>query len=156
MAKSQYATVKQKEGVCYLSMKTAEIAAFPAKLLEKVKRNRNFEKAMQRELGSTSKCKQRLVKIPRYLIRMRKLKLKMQKKIVLLQRQIGRREDKPLIAARLDNHIEKELLQRCNGHIYNLCRKAFEQALETEEVDGEEDEVEKETEEETEEELDTE
>ena len=75
---------------------------------------------------------------------------------MLLQRQIGRREDKALIAARLDNHIEKELLQRCNGHIYNLCRKAFEQALETEEVDGEENEVEKETEEYTEEELDTE
>ena len=65
--------------MCYLYMKTAEIAAFPARLLEKVKLNRNFEKAVQRELGSTSKCKQRLVKIPRYLIRMRKLKLNLAK-----------------------------------------------------------------------------
>ena len=49
LANSQYATVKQKEGVCYLYIKTADIAAFPARLIEKVNLNRNFEKAMQRE-----------------------------------------------------------------------------------------------------------
>ncbi|MCP9259072.1 Protein MAK16 [Dirofilaria immitis] len=117
------------------------------------------------------KCKARLIRIHQYLIRMRKMKLRERlsiifvsitieyvfrkpkiyylsatTKIIPIQRKIERREvrreEKALIAAKLDTAIEKELLNRLRegtyGEIYNFRQDAFNRVLdEQEEVDTE-------------------
>jgi len=114
LANSRYATVIQKEGICYLYMKTIERAHTPDKLWERVKLSANYEQALQQinqhleywPNYMINKAKQRLAKIREYLAKMRKLKLKeIPRKVAVTKKnrvQQEKREAKALIAANLD------------------------------------------------------
>jgi len=182
LANSRYATVLEKEGVLYLYMKTIERAHLPAKMWERVKLDKNYEKALaqidQQLIYWPSyiihRCKQRLTRITQMLIRMRRLRKRPKKKLVSIKPKEERvqriREKDSLVAAKLEKAIEKELLDRLTKGDYaeekgalNVHPDTFKKAIkqlepvsEDEDEDGEfedeEEEEEKEEEEEEEEE----
>jgi len=163
LANSLYATLREENGKVYLCMKTVERAHSPKNLWEKVLLSRNYGKALSQideHLQYFPKVlmhrnKQRLTKIHQYLLRMRKLKLKElaghKAKIVqaptrkVAQRE-ARREQKALIAAKITQKVEQELVDRLAkgtyGDMYNFAETTYTKALEqkeTEEIDTEEE-----------------
>jgi protein MAK16 len=118
-------------------------------LWEKIQLSRNYGKAIQQldeHLAYFPKVlihrnKQRLTKIYQYLLRMRKIELKQRSgkaaKLVSIHRKIDQREErrerKALIAAKIERHIEKELIERLAkgtyGDIYNFPEMPYQKAL---------------------------
>jgi protein MAK16 len=162
LANSKYATVREEGGRIHLYIKTVERAHSPKNLWEKIYLSRNYAKALEQldehlayfPKAQIHRNKQRLTKIHQYLLRMRKLKLReingRKAALTRVHRKVDqreeRREKKALVAAKIENNIEKELMERLArgtyGDIYNFPEVPYQKALEMAEEEEEESEEE--------------
>ncbi|XP_053668119.1 protein MAK16 homolog [Anopheles marshallii] len=99
-ANSQYAIVREENGVIFLYIVTTERNPFPVKHCKKVKLSNNYDKALYQikknllywERWVQKKCKQRFRKTRQNLVRMRSLLLHRQKKLIPLSTKVVRRK----------------------------------------------------------------
>eukprot|EP01127_Copromyxa_protea_P014617 TRINITY_DN410_c0_g1_i1.p1 TRINITY_DN410_c0_g1~~TRINITY_DN410_c0_g1_i1.p1 ORF type:complete len:342 (-),score=91.93 TRINITY_DN410_c0_g1_i1:80-1105(-) len=149
LANSQYATIREKDGKCSLYIKTVERQHMPNKLWEIIPLDKNLEAAFKQiddELIHWNpfmihKCKQRLVKITQYLIRMRRLRKQPERTMHRVHKKVERRErgreERAEQVAQIDNKIKAELLERLKqgtyGDIYNFRPEAWNEVLDEEE-----------------------
>eukprot|EP00475_Leptophrys_vorax_P000203 TRINITY_DN10125_c0_g1_i1.p1 TRINITY_DN10125_c0_g1~~TRINITY_DN10125_c0_g1_i1.p1 ORF type:complete len:321 (-),score=99.21 TRINITY_DN10125_c0_g1_i1:70-1032(-) len=162
LSNARYATVLEEEGDAYLYIKTAERSHSPKNLWERIKLAESYGQALKQidqhlmfwPKFNVHKVKQRLTRIHQYLIRMRKLAVKTQPKLVgkfkKLERREKNREAKALKAAKLTESIKNELLERLHqgtyGDIYNFPQQQYDEILDVEEAKQQEQEVEGESE----------
>lgn len=162
LANSRYATVLERDGVCYLQLKTIERAHSPLNMWDQIKLSANYAQALQQIDSALEhwpeylkhRCKQRLTKIHQYLIRMRKLRLEIRPKLVSVSRKVDRRETnrerKAERAARLTEAISAELVARLQAGTYDesgmyLPEEQYNQVLDmiaTEDADAEDPDAE--------------
>ena len=151
LANSRYATIIEKEGVCYLYKKVPERAHTPKNLWERVKLLQNYEKALEQIQSHLEfwpgflihKNKQRFTKIVQYIIRKKKIEKHADTKIVIVKKKTERRErqreEHAERAAQIEIAIEKELFDRLkNGtyeDIYNYPPKLYNKWLDENEVE---------------------
>jgi protein MAK16 len=140
LANSNYATIQEKEGICYLYIKTVERAHLPRDLWEKVKLDANFGEALRQieenlEYWPThmiNRCKQRLTRIRQTLTRMRKLALR-DRQLTLVPikmktvRREAAREAKAERAAQVEKAVQMELLERLRQGKFGIYNYPFNQ-----------------------------
>lgn len=151
LSNSQYATIKEKDGIIYLYIRAAERVPYPSKQWERIKLKKNEEQAIQQineylrywDRWIRTRVKLRYIRTRDYLKRMRRLALSRKKKIETInkksERRELRREEKALRVAKLSRTVENELLERLRAatsskEIYNIDQSAFKKVLDVEEL----------------------
>jgi len=145
LANSQYATVKNYDGVLYLLKKTIERQHMPRSLWEKIKLPEDFfaalkvidEELIYWDKFYINKAKQRLTVLKQYLLRTKILERQPKVKLYRFPKKVRvrerNREAKALNAAQLSQSIKAELLERLKagtyGDIYNFPETEFDEGI---------------------------